>query len=224
MRNFFTLVLCTLSLCTLQATTYFASPDGIGDGSSYFSPTTFAAGVSKLSKPGDTLYLKEGTYEFSDKFSINKQGTSSKRIVIAGYPGERVVLDFHKVPYGTRGITVHANTLYLHIKDLAIAYSGKNNLYNEGSYCLFENLDIYGSADTGCQMKKGGNNIILNVDSHDNFDYQPTNNSPERVTIISVAGRGITPTTDGISSSASVPATLSSRIVSATRTAQRTTT
>lgn len=172
MRNFFTLVLCTLSFCTLQATTYFASPDGIGDGSSYFSPTTFAAGVSKLSKPGDTLYLKEGTYEFTDKFSINKQGTSSKRIVIAGYPGDRVVLDFHKVPYGTRGITVHANTLYLHIKDLAIAYSGKNNLYNEGSYCLFENLDIYGSADTGCQMKKGGNNIILNVDSHDNFDYQ----------------------------------------------------
>ena len=67
---------------------------------------------------------------------------------------------------------MHANSLYVHIKDLAIAWSGKNNLYNEGSYCLFENLDIYGSADTGCQMKKGGNNVILNVDSHDNFDYE----------------------------------------------------
>ncbi len=167
----FTLLLgaCSLTLC---AATYYASPNGSGSGNSYANPTSFASGVSKLKNPGDTLYLLEGTYEFSDKFSINKQGSSSKRIVISGYPGEKVTLDFHKVPYGTRGITVHEQSLYVHIKDLAIAWSGKNNLYNEGSYCLFENLDIYGSADTGCQMKKGGNNVILNVDSHDNFDYE----------------------------------------------------
>ena len=155
MKRFFliSVSLVALSLCS-SAATYFASPSGTGDGSSYASPTSFAAGVAKLTAPGDTLYLLGGTYEFTDKFSINKQGSSSKYIVISG------------------GITVHANSLYVHIKDLAIAWSGKNNLYNEGSYCLFERLDIYGSADTGCQMKKGGNNIILNVDSHDNFDYK----------------------------------------------------
>ena len=172
----FTLVLGTWSLCTFAAT-YYASPTGTGNGTSYSSPTTFANGVSLLGNAGDTLYLLGGTYEFSDKFSINKQGSASKRIVISGFPGEQVTLDFHKVPYGTRGITVHANSLYVHIKDLAIAWSGKNNLYNEGSYCLFENLDIYGSADTGCQMKKGGNNVILNVDSHDNFDYETMSGS-----------------------------------------------
>ena len=171
-KSIFSIVLCALSLCTLQAATYYAAPKGMGDGSSYFSPTTFAAGVALLTNPGDTLYLTEGTYEFTDKFSINKQGSASKNIVIAGYPGDAVTLDFHKVPYGTRGITIHANSVYVHIKDLAIAWSGKNNLYCEGSYCLFERLDIYGSADTGCQMKKGGNNVIKNVDSHDNFDYE----------------------------------------------------
>lgn len=171
-KNICSLVLCALSLCTLQAATYYAAPNGMGDGRSYFSPTTFAAGVALLTNPGDTLYLTEGTYEFTDKFSINKQGSASKNIVIAGYPGDAVTLDFHKVPYGTRGITIHANSVYVHIKDLAIAWSGKNNLYCEGSYCLFERLDIYGSADTGCQMKKGGNNVIKNVDSHDNFDYE----------------------------------------------------
>ncbi|MBR1472696.1 MAG: hypothetical protein IJ602_00400 [Paludibacteraceae bacterium] len=172
----FTLVLGTWSLGAFAAT-YYASPAGAGNGTSYSSPTTFANGVSLLGNAGDTLYLLGGTYEFSDKFSINKQGSVSKRIVISGFPGEQVTLDFHKVPYGTRGITVHANSLYVHIKDLAIAWSGKNNLYNEGSYCLFENLDIYGSADTGCQMKKGGNNVILNVDSHDNFDYETMSGS-----------------------------------------------
>ena len=171
-KSIFSIVLCALSLCTVNAATYYAAPKGMGDGSSYFSPTTFAAGVAMLTNPGDTLYLTEGTYEFTDKFSINKQGSASKNIVIAGYPGDAVTLDFHKVPYGTRGITIHANSVYVHIKDLAIAWSGKNNLYCEGSYCLFERLDIYGSADTGCQMKKGGNNVIRNVDSHDNFDYE----------------------------------------------------
>lgn len=175
-KIFLTLVLCTLSLGTF-ATTYYATPNGSGDGLSYASPTSFASGVSKLQAPGDTLYLLGGTYEFADKFSINKQGSASKRIVIAGYPGEQVLLDFHKVPYGTRGITIHADALYIHIRDLAIAWSGKNNLYCEGSYCLFERLDIYGSADTGCQMKKGGNNVILNVDSHDNFDYKTMSGS-----------------------------------------------
>ena len=172
-KHLLTLVLCTWSICTF-ATTYYASPKGSGDGLSYATPCTFAQGVSKIKNGGDTLYLLGGTYEFADKFSINKQGSKSKYIVISGYPGEKAVLDFHQVAYGTRGITVHENSLYLHIKDLAIAYSGKNNLYCEGSYCLFENLDIYGSADTGCQMKKGGNNTILNCDSHDNFDYKTT--------------------------------------------------
>ena len=176
MKRFFIFILLA-SCVSLQAATYFASPNGTGDGLSYASPTSFATGVAKLTVPGDTLYLLGGTYEFTDKFSINKQGSSSKRIVISGYPGEKAILDFHQVPYGTRGITVHANSLYIHIKDLAIAWSGKNNLYNEGSYCLFENLDIYGSADTGCQMKKGGNNVILNVDSHDNFDYKTMSGS-----------------------------------------------
>lgn len=157
---------------TLHAATYYASPKGTGDGSSYYEPTTFAKGVSALKNPGDTLYLLDGTYEFSDKFSVNKKGSADQRIVISGYPGEKAILDFHKVAYGTRGLTIHAEALYVHVKDLAIAYSGKNNLYCEGSYCLFEHLDIYGSADTGCQMKKGGNNIIQNVDSHDNFDYK----------------------------------------------------
>ena len=170
--TFFVLCLTMTAVGTLSATTYYAAPNGTGDGSSYGSPTTFAQGVAKLQKGGDTLYLCQGVYTFTDKFSINKQGSASKYIVIAGYPGDEVLLDFHKVPYGTRGITIHENSVYVHIKDLSIAWSGKNNLYNEGSYNLFENLDIYGSADSGCQMKKGGNNIIKNVDSHDNFDYE----------------------------------------------------
>lgn len=176
MKRILSLLTAMLFTLCLSAATYYASPNGSGDGS-YNNPCSFTAGLGKLHNPGDTLYLLGGTYYFSDKFSINKQGSKSKYIVISGYPGEKATLDFRQVAYGVRGVSIHENSLYIHIKDLSIAYSGKNNLYCEGSYCRFERLDIYGSADTGCQMKKGGNNLIINVDSHDNFDYKTMSGS-----------------------------------------------
>ncbi|MGN1240326.1 MAG: right-handed parallel beta-helix repeat-containing protein [Paludibacteraceae bacterium] len=163
---------CVLFSFPLFAATYFAAPAGTGNGSSYASPCSLSTGISKLKSAGDTLYLLGGQYDLGNTKISSKNGNSTAYIVISGYPGETAILDFRTTAYGTRGLQVASNCTYLHIKDLTLRYSGKNNLYNEGSYCLFENLDIYGSADTGCQMKNGGNNIIKNVDSHDNFDYE----------------------------------------------------
>ncbi len=167
-----TAILLIAGFVNISATTYYASPIGNGNGSSYSSPCSLNQGISKLSNAGDTLYLLGGQYDLGNTRISDKTGTSSKYIVIAGYPGEKAILDFRTTAYGTRGLQVTNTCTYLHIKDLTLRYSGKNNLYNEGSYCLFENLDIYGSADTGCQMKVGGHNLIKNVDSHDNFDYE----------------------------------------------------
>ena len=179
MKRILFLIAAMLLTISLNAATYYASPNGSGDGSSYSTPTTFAQGVAKLSQPGDTLYLLGGTYYFSDKFSINRQGSKSKYIVISGYPGEKAILDFSQQPYRKEvtgydniGISISSTTTFLHIKYLTIRYAGKNGLLNNGSYCLFENLDVYGCGDTGIQMKNGGNNTILNCDSHDNFDYK----------------------------------------------------
>ena len=177
-------LLCTLYTVhgtPLAAATYYASPNGSGNGSSYATPTSFANGLKKLSNPGDTLYLLSGQYDLGNTSIQNLSGTASKHIVISGYEGIQngtypAILDFRQTAYGTRGLQVKSSCTYVHIKNLTLRWSGKNNLYNEGSYCLFENLDIYGSSDTGCQMKNGGNNTIRNVDSHDNFDYEHMSN------------------------------------------------
>lgn len=163
---------CVFFFLPLSAATYFAAPAGTGNGSSYASPCSLSTGISKLKSAGDTLYLLGGQYDLGNTRISSKNGSSTAYIVISGYPGETAILDFRTTAYGTRGLQVASSCTYLHIKDLTLRYSGKNNLYNEGSYCLFEHLDIYGSADTGCQMKVGGYNIIKNVDSHDNFDYE----------------------------------------------------
>ena len=173
MKASISLLLLTLFLSSsLSAATYFSSPAGTGNGSSYSSPCSLSTGISKLKNAGDTLYLLGGQYDLGNTKISSKNGSSTAYIVISGYPGETAILDFRTTAYGTRGLQVMNSCTYLHIKDLTLRYSGKNNLYNEGSYCLFENLDIYGSSDTGCQMKVGGYNIIKNVDSHDNFDYE----------------------------------------------------
>lgn len=178
MKRLHLLLAILLLAAGMKAGTYFASPEGTGDGLSVNTPASLTAGLKLLKSPGDTLYLLSGQYDLGNTVIQNLSGSASKHIVISGYEGisrggtYAAVLDFRKTPYGTRGLQIKSSCTYLHLKNLTLRYSGKNNLYNEGSYCLFENLDIYGSADTGCQMKVGGNNIIRNVDSHDNFDYK----------------------------------------------------
>lgn len=169
------IVLIIAALCTMHyalCTTYYASPTGTGDGLIYATPCSFSNGLNKLTSPGDTLYLLGGQYDLGNTQIGNKNGSAAHRIVISGYPGEEAILDFRTTPYGTRGLQIKSTSSYLHIKDMTLRYSGKNNLYCEGTNCIFEHLDIYGSADTGCQMKNGGNNLIKNVDSHHNFDYE----------------------------------------------------
>ena len=166
------LLVCLTVAPWASASTYYAAPNGNGNGNSYATPCSFSDGLKKLSLPGDTLYLLGGQYDLGNTKLPSISGNATANIVISGYPGELAILDFRSTPYGTRGLQLTTNNQYIHIKDLTLRYSGKNNLYNEGSYCTFERLDIYGSSDTGCQMKKGGHNLIKNVDSHDNFDYK----------------------------------------------------
>ena len=182
MKRYLTLLGALLLTISLLATTYYASPNGNGDGS-FNNPCSFSAGLGLLQNPGDTLYLFSGRYDLLTTNIQNLNGTAANRIVISGYEGINrsgkyaAILDFRQTAYGKRGLQVQNTCTYIHIKNLTLRYSGKNNLINYGSYNLFENLDIYGSADTGCQMKNGGNNIIKNVDSHDNFDYETMSGS-----------------------------------------------
>ncbi len=169
-----TLLLVCLSLFSISyGATYYCSPSGGGSGTSLSSPTTFDAAFGSL-RGGDTLYCLDGIYYYNNRITIgsSKQGSAARRTVIAAAEGHKPIFDFYQEPYGERGFVISTNVTYIHLRGLTLRYSGKNALLNQGSYCLFENLDVYGNGDTGIQMKSGGNNVILNCDSHDNFDYQ----------------------------------------------------
>ena len=160
------------SMPSSAVTKIYCAPNGSSNGNGTLSsPYDFVTAVGKLAS-GDTLYCRGGVYNYSSSISLKcKSGTADYRTAIFAYPGETPVFDFRKQAYGKTGISTSAD--YIHIKGLTIRYAGKNGLHNSGAYNIFELLDVYGCGDTGVQMKgAGGHNLILNCDSHDNFDYK----------------------------------------------------
>ena len=157
----------------INAAVYYASPTGNGTGT-LASPCSFATGLTKIIAPGDTLYLRGGIYYLSAKVSINKSGTANARIAIMAFPNEKPILDFSAEPYSSSnpGVSLSGTSSYLHLKGLVIRYAGDNGLINNGNNHIIEDCEFYGNCDTGLQHKSGGNNLILNCDSHDNFDYE----------------------------------------------------
>ncbi len=172
-RLFFAFAFLSATLTSSFAANYYCSPSGTGNGNSASSPTDFKSGISKLSSPGDSLFLLDGVYYLSDKIGINKTGNATKRIFIGAYPGANPILDFRNEPYGSSyaGISINAAANYLHLKGFTVRYAGDNGIINQGNYCILEQLKTYGNCDTGIQHKSGGGNIIRNCDSYDNFDY-----------------------------------------------------
>jgi len=165
---------------TVIATNYYAASNISVDGTgTKTNPLTLSSGISKLQNPGDTLFLRGGIYYLSAKVSISKIGSSTSRIGIMAYPGEKPILDFRAEPYGKEvtnsdnvGVSISATSNYLHIKGIKIQYAGKNGLINNGSFNIIENCEFYANCDAGLQHKNGYGNLIKNCDSHDNFDYK----------------------------------------------------
>src|SRR5262249_34031948 len=76
-----------------KGTAYFVDAvrgDDAQDGSKAKPWKTVRHGLKRL-KPGETLYLRGGTYY--EKVSLTRSGTAEAPIVIASYPGELAVLD-----------------------------------------------------------------------------------------------------------------------------------
>ena len=85
-KSLLTMILSTFAIGSMTAATYYASPEGTGEGS-FDDPCSFKAGLGKLSAPGDTLYLFSGQYDLPNTPVQNLMGSASKRIVISGYEG-----------------------------------------------------------------------------------------------------------------------------------------
>lgn len=173
------------SVAHAEATEYYVSPTG-----SDSNAGTLAAPFATLQKgndvaaAGDTVWLRGGTYQNTKQIKLTKSGQSdTNRIKFWAYLAEVPLLDFSKyVSTNTAADnpTILVSGSWLHLKGLEIANgavgaSGAHSndaLRSEGaSNNVFELLNIHHNFGPGLFISKGnGGNLILNCDSHDNYD------------------------------------------------------
>lgn len=133
---------------------------------------TLVSAVSCL-QPGDTLYIRGGTWAGTDRVDItgqSKSGTADGWITIAGYPGETVVLQYSGT--GTNGvINARGNRGYFIFENLVI--DGTNTVdttewaIRDGNHdFILRNIELKNIKSNGLSII--GNNVtVSNCHIHD---------------------------------------------------------
>ena len=184
------------------ATAYYVSPTGNDSAAGTLSaPWASIAHAQSVATAGDTIYFRGGTYAYTkgttscssqtatvDAVTLNKSGASGNPIRYWAYPGEKPVFDFSKVTDNCRIKGFDVTGSYLHLQGLEITGVRQNNNLNHeswgmwisGSNSTFERLNIHNTMGAGLFISGGSGDLVLNSDSHDNYDSLTSNGAGER--------------------------------------------
>ncbi|XYH92822.1 right-handed parallel beta-helix repeat-containing protein [Sorangium sp. So ce1128] len=168
-----------------RAAEHYVAPDG-----SDSSRGTMAQPFATLSKAnsaaaaGDTIWVRGGTYYITTQLVLSRSGTSdTNRTKIWAYPGEKPVLDASRYVTSNRAVDVPVVLVtgsWMHLRGLEIG-NAKVGGSGDHSYSLlrtkgssnniFELLHLHHAFGPGLFIDEGvGGNLVLNCDSHDNYD------------------------------------------------------
>jgi hypothetical protein len=149
------------------------------------------AHAQQVAVGGDTVYFHDGTYAFTaglttcgsttatiNAIVLNKSGNATNRINYWSFPGDRPIFDFSGIQDSCRITGIRVTGSFLHLRGLEIMGVPQNNnlnheswgIWNSGSNNIFEQLDVHNNSGPGLFIADGGNNLVQNCDSHDNFD------------------------------------------------------
>lgn len=171
-KIFYTLLFLFLYSILLNAKIIFVSTSGNdnNDGSQQ-NPLATLSKAASLAVPGDTIYVRGGTYSVSSTISLGsstKSGTAGNYYKVFAYPGEKPIFDFTK-QISSDGIKL--NGKYWYLKGIESCYAAHNGIAINGSYNIVENCIVHDNRNSGMQIGNGGSyNRIINCDSYYNFD------------------------------------------------------
>lgn len=178
-----------------SAGTYYLANDGSDEQSgTQSSPFGTFEHAIRVAEAGDTIYVRGGTYRLTTGVVIEKSGAAGSPIKLWAYRTEKPILDFSGNPRhanppqpraddsvaatrGAVGIHVSGGGDYWHIKGLTIQNAAYYGVRVSGSNNIFEQLVLRHNKASGLEItgKEGcepSNNLVLNCDSHHNFDPQ----------------------------------------------------
>jgi hypothetical protein len=185
------------------AATYYVAPAPGGNDANAGSEAQPFASMNKaqtVAVGGDTVYFKGGTYAYTAGTSacssqtasisgvvLSKSGSAGKLIQYFAAPGEKPILDFDGIRDSCRIKGILVSGSYIHLKGFELRGVRQNNNLNheswgvwiQGSNNVFEALDVHDIMGAGIFIQRGGNNLVLNCDSHDNLDELTSNGAGE---------------------------------------------
>jgi len=187
-RYIFTLLILLASI-SASATKYYLAPTTATPAGSDSNSGTIASPWFTLEKawtatlyPGDTIYLRGGTYSFEDnQILTGKSGDAVSYINVWAYPGETpIITKAGTFTYATyySGITISGSYLYLKGIEIKGFVQESNESYDglyarNVSYSKFEELNIHHNGNGMLIREVSGTatgNLILNCDFHHNYD------------------------------------------------------
>ncbi|MEU5861243.1 RICIN domain-containing protein [Nonomuraea sp. NPDC047529] len=160
----------------------YMSPNGRdGATGTRSDPTTLTSAITRVAA-GGTIYLRGGTYAFSQTVTIapGNDGTASARKKLSAYPGETPVLNFaaQSEDPANRGLAVNGS--YWHLYGIIVEHAGDNGIFVGGSDNIVERSETRFNRDTGLQLSRiasdtpqsrwPSRNLVLSTVSHDNAD------------------------------------------------------
>ncbi|MGR6919360.1 right-handed parallel beta-helix repeat-containing protein [[Actinomadura] parvosata] len=193
-------VACPTALVAASATAghaaagavYYVAPNGSDSAAgTQAAPFASIARAQAAAQPGDTVYLRGGTYTYTsansacssptarvDAITLNRSGSAGNLLRYWAYPGEKPVFDFSRMTDNCRIKGFSVTGSYIHLKGLEARGVPQNNKLNaeswgiwvSGSHNVFESIDTHHHMGTGLFISGGGGNLVLNSDAHDNYD------------------------------------------------------
>ena len=185
----FVLAIVFLQVADSRSAEFYIDPNGDDSNPGTISqPFGSIAKGQDAASAGDTVWIRGGTYEYvaglgasENAVLFNKSGSPGNRINYWAYPGETPVFDFFNyLPQERiRGFSVVAD--HLHFKGLELrgvqqTITNVNESWairvegGGGDFNIFEELNLHSNEGPGLFIQNGGNNLVLNSDSHHNYD------------------------------------------------------
>ncbi|MHA3772384.1 right-handed parallel beta-helix repeat-containing protein [Verrucomicrobiota bacterium sgz303538] len=156
------------------------------------SPFATVQRAQQAAAPGDTVWVRGGTYKMSEAqiaqkrrgrayvTLLNKSGAKGQPINYWAYKGEEPVFDFSEVkPAGLRVTAFQVEGSWLHLKGLTVigvqvtilGHTQSICFDNEGDNNRYEQLSMHDGQAIGFWLGSGSNNLVLNCDAYRNHDY-----------------------------------------------------
>jgi len=137
--------------------------------------------AQQAASPGDTVLVRGGVYAFSSGtvgVAFGKSGTQGEHIRYFAYAGETPVFDLSGIdnpPGRVTGFDITADNI--HIRGMEVTgvpqyQSGQDSwgVRIRGDGNVLELLNVHHNEAPGIFITSGANNLILNCDSHHNYD------------------------------------------------------